>query len=170
MELWDVYDQCMQLTGRTHERGVPLQEGEYHLIVHVYPVNNKGEILIQKRAANVRTKPNMWATTGGSVVAGEDMYTGAMRELKEELGIEVEREDARLLSIMERPNRFRSVWMVKTDKEISELSLQKEEVADVKWATADEIRRMIQTGEFWHYDYMEWLFKKIDGIIQDGWR
>lgn len=169
MELWDVYNQCMQKTGRTHVRGVPLKEGDYHLIVHVYPVNSKGEILIQKRAPHVKTKANMWATTGGSVIAGEDFYQGGMRELREELGIEVSEEDVRLISVMERPNRFRAVWLVRTDVDISDLKLQKEEVADAMWATPDRIRQMVKSGEFWHYDYLEWLFRKIEGLRQSGW-
>ncbi len=159
----------MQKTGRTHVRGVPLQEGDYHLIVHVYPVNSKGEILIQKRSPHVKTKPNMWATTGGSVIAGENFYQGGMRELREELGIEVSDEDARLLSIMERPNRFRAIWLVRTDIDITELKLQKEEVADAMWATPDTIRQMVESGEFWHYDYLEWLFRKIEGLRRSGW-
>lgn len=169
MELWDVYDQCMQKTGQTHVRGVPLEEGEYHLIVHVYPVNSKGQILIQKRADTVKTKPGLWATTGGSVLAGEDFLEGGLRELREELGVEVSTENTRLLSVMQRPNRFRAVWLVRTEIERAELSLQKEEVADAMWATPDQIRAMVQTGEFWRYDYLEWLFQKIETIRQEGW-
>lgn len=53
MELWDLYDGCFKKTGRTHERGKPLPEGQYHLVVHIYPINRKGEILIQKRLDTV---------------------------------------------------------------------------------------------------------------------
>ncbi len=169
MELWDVYDQCMVKQDRTHVRGVPLEEGDYHLIVHVYPVNSKGEILIQKRAANVRTKPNMWAITGGSVLAGEEFLQGAMRELKEEMGIAVDESDIRLLSIMERPNRFRGVWLVRSNVELADLKLQKEEVADAKWATPEEIMKMVEDGEFWHYDYLDWIFNKIQENRKEGW-
>ncbi|MBQ5561528.1 MAG: NUDIX domain-containing protein [Lachnospiraceae bacterium] len=169
MELWDVYDQCMQKTERTHPRCTPMKDGDYHLIVHVYPINSKGEILIQKRAESVQTKPNIWATTGGSVLAGEDMFSGALRELEEELSIKAEEKDVRLLGVMERPNRFRSVWLVRTDVEIDELTLQKEEVADAKWATPEIIKQMMKDGEFWKYDYMDWLFRKIKEVQEDGW-
>ena len=127
MEFWDVYDQCMQKTGRTHVRGVPLEEGDYHLIVHVYPVNSQGEILIQKRADTVKTKPGVWATTGGSVIAGENFFEGGLRELREELGIVADEKNTRLLAVMQRPNRFRAVWLVRTDITREELQLQKEE-------------------------------------------
>ena len=99
-EFWDVYDQCMQKTGRTHVRGVPLEDGDFHLIVHVYPVNSQGEILIQKRADTVKTKPGVWATTGGSVIAGENFFEGGLRELREELGIVADEKNTRLLAVM----------------------------------------------------------------------
>lgn len=169
MELWDVYDQCMQKTGRTHVRGIPLEEGDYHLIVHVYPVNKKGEILIQKRADTVQTKPGLWATTGGSVLQNENFLEGGLRELREELGIVADVEDTRLLAVMQRPNRFRAVWLVRTEVAREDLYLQEEEVSDAMWATPDTIRKMVQTGEFWHYDYLEWLFQKIDTIREEGW-
>ena len=169
MELWDVYDQCMQKTGRTHVRGEDLPEGDYHLIVHVYPINSKGEILIQKRADTVKTKPGLWATTGGSVVAGEDFFQGCKRELKEELGLMATQENTRLISLTQKPNRFRTVWFVRTEVDASECVLQEEEVADVKWATPDTIRKMIADGEFWHYDYIEWLFEKIEEVRTEGW-
>ncbi len=170
MELWDVYDQCMQKQARTHVRGVPLEEGDYHLIVHVYPVNDRGEILIQKRADTVKTKPGMWATTGGSVIAGETFFQGAMRELQEELGIVADAEHTRLLTIMQRPNRFRGVWLVHTNVTEDDLVLQEEEVADAKWVTPDQIRQMLANGEFWQYDYLEWLFQEIARIQQENWK
>ena len=111
----------------------------------------------------------MWAITGGSVLAGEEFLQGAMRELKEEMGIAVDESDIRLLSIMERPNRFRGVWLVRSNVELADLKLQKEEVADAKWATPEEIMKMVEDGEFWHYDYLDWIFKKIQENRKEGW-
>lgn len=41
MELWDIYDKYRQKTGRTHERGNTMKEGDYHLVVHVWIINDK---------------------------------------------------------------------------------------------------------------------------------
>ena len=49
MELWDVYDENRKLTGKTHERGVPLGPGEYHIIADVWTVNQRSEILLTRR-------------------------------------------------------------------------------------------------------------------------
>lgn len=32
-EIWDLYDKDHRLTGKTHKRGEPLEDGEYHLAV-----------------------------------------------------------------------------------------------------------------------------------------
>ena len=88
IEYWDVYDKNKQKTGRLMKRGELLKEDEYHLIVHIWIKNSKGEFLIQQRSETVKN-PLVWSATGGSVVAGEDSYTGAIREVKEELGLDL---------------------------------------------------------------------------------
>ena len=44
VELWDILDKDGRLTGRTVEKGRPLKEGEYHLIVHIWIRNSKGDL------------------------------------------------------------------------------------------------------------------------------
>ena len=105
-EIWDLYNSKRQLLGKTMLRGEEIPAGCYHLAVHIWPVNNKGEYLIQKRAATVQWKPNIWAVTGGSAVAGEDALTAAMRELKEELGFIASKEQMKELACLKRSNSF----------------------------------------------------------------
>lgn len=157
MELWDVYDQCMRKTGRLHERGIEVPAGDYHLVVHIFPVNDKKEILIQKRSDTVAWKPGMWAATGGSVIAGEDMYQACVREFSEELGITAGAEDMELAAIFKRETSFNSVWVIRCNTDLSELKLQKEEVAEAKWASIEEIKEMMEQGIFHIYSYFDWL-------------
>ena len=70
MELWDVFTADREKTGRTAVRGEGLGAGEYHVVVHIWLVNDEGDLLIQRRAACVELAPNVWATTGGSALAG----------------------------------------------------------------------------------------------------
>lgn len=63
-EMWDIVDQNGNKTGRLHERGRPMQKGEYPLSVSVWILNRQGEFLISKRAP-AKTAPGMWETTGG---------------------------------------------------------------------------------------------------------
>ena len=50
--------------------------------------NSKGQYLISQRSANRPTYPLMWECVGGSVVKGEDSLQGAIREAKEEAGVD----------------------------------------------------------------------------------
>ena len=114
----------MHKTGQTIERGNKVPDGLYHTVVHIWPINRNGEILIQKRADSVQWNPGIWAITSGSIVAGEDFYTGCKRELHEELGLSVDEDSLTLAAIFNRQNNYCSVWTLKTDVCISELCLQ----------------------------------------------
>lgn len=162
MELWDIYDQCFVKTGRLHERGKPLAEGDYHLVVHIYPMNSKGQILIQKRADNVSWKPGFWAATGGCAIAGDDAWTTCQKELWEELGIKATRQNSSLVMTYRRHNSFCAVWLVRTDVSIDELRLQPSEVTEAKWASRSEIKAMGEKGLWVEYFYMDFLFHMIE--------
>ena len=87
MELWDLYNERRELTGRDHIRGEEVPQGFYHLVVHIWIRNSKGEYLISQRSADRPAYPLMWECVGGSVTKGEDSLTGALRETKEEVGL-----------------------------------------------------------------------------------
>lgn len=51
-ELWDIYDKNRRPTGRTVERGKPMRQDEYHIVVNVWIINSKGQWLISRRTPN----------------------------------------------------------------------------------------------------------------------
>lgn len=164
-ELWDIYDSCFQKTGKLHVRGDSNQLNQYHLVVHIYPVNKNKELLVQKRSSNVEWFPDMWAATGGSAVAGEDVWEACRRELYEELGIMAEKESSEMAAIFKRTDSFNAIWIIKTEAAINDLILQEDEVAEAKWMYPDEIRAEINKGNFHKYSYMEWLFDYLEKMI-----
>ena len=89
MELWDLYDKNRRRTKKTHRRGDPIPEGYYHLAVHVWLRAPDGRFLMSRRSASRPTFPLMWECVGGSVLKGEDSYRGALREVYEEIGIDL---------------------------------------------------------------------------------
>ena len=78
-EIWDLYDGCGEKTGRTMVRGEAIPTGFYHIGVHIWPMNGRGELLIQRRSMSVQWKPGIWAATGGSAVSGEEALCRAAR-------------------------------------------------------------------------------------------
>ena len=89
IELFDMYDVNRNPLGHTHPRGVPIKQGEYHIVVQVCVLDRQGRLLMTKRHPG-KIDGNMWEVTAGSALAGEDSVTGAMRELREETGYSAE--------------------------------------------------------------------------------
>lgn len=151
MERWDLLDENGNLTGKTLIRGTGMRGGQYHLVVHIWIVDGRGRILLQRRADSRRLMPGVWAATGGSAIAGEDSETAARRELQEELGIKTACGDMTHAARIRRRNAFVDVWLLKRDIADEEFSLQKEEVAEIRWVTEQELRVMIVKGDFHNY-------------------
>ena len=77
VEIWELYDAQEKKTGKTMVRGEEVPPGMYHIVVHIWPLNSRGEFLIQRRALTLQWKPGIWAGTGGSAVSGEDPLSAA---------------------------------------------------------------------------------------------
>ena len=153
MELWDLYTENRVPTGKTHIRGEEIPHGLYHLVVHVWIRNSKGEYLISQRSANRPTFPLMWETVGGSVLAGEDSLTGAIREAKEEVGLDLSPESGRLLFTKLRSiingKQYRDivdVWLFHYDENLSSPTAT-DEVAQSKWMNAEEIKELLDSDK-----------------------
>ena len=152
MELWDLYTRDRRLTGKTHIRGEKLPPEKYHLVVHVWIKNSRGEWLISQRAASRPTFPLMWESVGGSVTTGEDSLTGAIREAKEEVGVDLDPALGKLVNstIRDHFQDIKDDWVFLYDGEISLAHATTDEVADMRWMTVAEIRRLYDTGELVH--------------------
>ena len=153
MELWDLYDENRVPTGQTHIRGEIIPDGFYHLVVHVWIRNSKGEYLISQRTADRPTFPLMWETVGGSVLAGEDSLTGAIREAKEEVGLDLLPESGRLLFTKLRSmikgkqyNDIVDVWLFDYDERAA-VPISTDEVAQSKWMNTEEIKELLDSGK-----------------------
>ena len=58
--------------------------------VGAFIVNDKGEILLMKRSQNAKNEKGKWEAPGGAVEFGETLEKAIRREMKEELGIEID--------------------------------------------------------------------------------
>ena len=135
--------------------------GEYHLIVHVCLMNERGEMLIQQRSDSVAKWPGTWdLTIGGHVLAGETPEQAAERKVQEELGLQIILSEAGTVE-MTIQNRLDTIFVVPVkcvreydgDAEhlLKKIVPQEEEVKAVRWASIEEIRSMIVAGRFLGY-------------------
>ena len=161
-EMWDVYDSERRPTGRLHRRGDILAEGDYHIVVHVWMRNSKGEFLITKRSPN-KGFPNMWETTGGSALAGDDSLTAALREVKEETGLSLDPARGRMIYTYRGSDYFVDVWLFEQDFDLDDVVLLEGETCDRMYAPEDVLGRLIREGLFFPYRYLDILFdRKVD--------
>lgn len=95
----------------------------------------------------------MWGVSvGGSVFAGETSDVAARRELFEELGIDISFEKLRTSLTVNFEGGFDDFYLIEKDIELTQLKLQYEEVKAVKWASKDEIIKMINNHAFIPYN------------------
>ena len=157
MELWDLYNERRELTGRDHIRGEEVPQGYYHLVVHIWIRNSKGEYLMSQRSADRPTFPLMWECVGGSVVKGEDSLTGALRETQEEVGLTLSPEDGKLVySVVGRVvsgvkfTDILDVWLFEYDGPVSLEDATTKEVVRTAWMTKEHIKELFDAGELVH--------------------
>lgn len=161
MELWDLYTYDRQKTEHTMLRGAEQPEGYFRLVVHVCIFNRGGEMLVQKRQPFKKGWPNLWdITVGGCALSGEDSRAAIGRELQEELGLRFSFADLCPALTLYFDGGFDDIYLIEQNVDLSELSLQPQEVQAVRWCGKEEILRMIEEGSFipYHKSLIELLF------------
>lgn len=96
-------------------------------------------------------------SSAGHIPAGEEPLSSALRELKEELGIEAKPEQLHYAGTFRikyekefhgklfRDNEVATVYVYEEPVEIDSLTLQKSEVSEVRWFDLDEVWNEIKT-------------------------
>lgn len=178
-ERFDVLNEKGEYTGRVESREMCHKDGLWHKAVAVFAINSKGQVLLQKRSSNKKLWPNTWdITAGGHVLTGEFGFEAIIREIKEELGIDIDKENITFIgsSISSNVkgdivnNHFNEFYIINKDIDETELELQEEEVSEVKWMDKDEIIERVKNNYdgitnkegCWEYlvKYYEWLESK----------
>lgn len=109
----------------------------------------------------------MWDyAAGGSALIKENTKEASIREVKEEIGVDLNEKNMEKLFSLKFTKGFDDVWFVKQNVDIDKISLQYEEVAEVKWAKKEEIKKMVQEGSFIPFKYLDTLFEITESNIE----
>lgn len=143
MELLNLYDYNGNLV---KEIGVRGKKTKYLKgIVMIYIENSNGEFLIQKTSSS---RGNIFATTGGHVSYGSNFLETIIAEVKEELGIDISKENIKEIGTYKWEFYLQKVFYLKKDIDIKDLLLRKEEVEYVKWMSVKEINNLIKENKY----------------------
>lgn len=163
-EMIDVLDENGVKTGRVATRDEVHREGLWHRIAAIMVVDKENRILLQQRSDDKLTNPGKWdIAAAGHVDAGEDSLTTIMREIGEEVGIEVDGDcsaaDFRYLVSFRHEKSFEWEGERLTDRQfddcfvllnreidVASLKLQESEVQAAKLCTLEEFKRMVAEG------------------------
>ncbi|MBT4869788.1 MAG: NUDIX domain-containing protein [Polaribacter sp.] len=129
-------------TGNTALKSEAHKKGWFHATAHIWFFTTDHQILLQKRALTKKVFPGIWdISVAGHIGAGEKILQGAKREILEEIGLELQEKD--LIKIGTRihqvshsngiqDNEHHHVFIAELKTSVEKLTLQKEEVADIK--------------------------------------
>ena len=162
MEYFDIVDDNGFPTGKTVPRDIAHRDGIQHRTAHVWIVKRKDsgyDILLQKRSQNKDSFPGLYDTSSaGHIPAGDEPLESAIRELREELGIDAAPEQLAYAGLFHgqyekefhghifRDNEIARVFVYSEPVEIEKLRLQETEVEEVRWFDLEEVWTEIQTN------------------------
>ena len=167
-ELIDVYDRDRNYTGLTVPReGARMAEGQYMLYVLAIIQDLQGRILITQRSQEKHWAAGWWEVTGGGVSAGETSEEAIVRELAEEVGLDVAGYPLERIYAYENvdlasgDNYIVDIYRFQLDFTADDVVLQASEAVDCRLATFDEIRQLADQGIFLHFKRIKQALETI---------
>ena len=109
----------------------------------------------------------MWECVDGSVIKGEDSLQGALREVKEEVGVDLLPEkgqvilsDIKKIELGKVVNKIVDVWLFEYDGEVDLSNATTDEVAQVAWMSRSQIKELFDANMFVHT--LEYFFTEVE--------
>lgn len=153
-ELIDVLDENGIKTGEVLTRKEVHRLGLWHRIIVVAIIDEKNQILMQQRSFKKDTNPGKWdISVAGHVSSGQTAIEAAMREIEEEVGLILEKNQLKYILTYKKESTVKKDYLDKQiydcyiakAKEINmeEIVMQESEVEAVKLVNKDEFKEII---------------------------
>ena len=156
MEYLDILDENGNRTGKRDARENIHKLGLLHAEVAAFIYTETGRILLQKRKSNKATYAGVWSITGGHVLAGENNEEAIVREIKEELNLDIENGRVTYVTTYKSKkikddiinNKFFSIYIVQINKEeLKKIKIQNEELEEIKLFSMAEIENILNSED-----------------------
>lgn len=154
-ELIDVLNEDGTKTGEIVTRREVHEKGLWHRIVVIVILDKEGHLLMQQRSKHVKINPEKWdISAAGHVSAGQTSIEAAIREVKEEVGLEIKSEELTYITTYCEPtrkqgdiidNQFYDFYIViKANINMANVKMQKSEVENVKLCDLKEVKDKLE--------------------------
>lgn len=147
MEIWDAYKQDGTLAGCDLIRGEAIPKGLFHLVSEIIVKHKDGMYLLMQRDWKKPNFPGLYeATAGGSALKGEEAYDAAVRELKEETGIEANE----LMQIYKCTSKDTIYYgyICETDCDKESIAFQEGETISYLWLNKEEFLEFVESDKY----------------------
>ena len=155
MEYLDIYDEQGNFLGK-EERSIVHRDALWHKTIHCWLYDKEGNVFFQRRAE----EGTLYTTASGHLQAGESLEDGFHREIKEEIGVSIDSNDAVLVEmipfVMDREKKdgtffrdraFAHIYVDLYEGDYQDFKLDKNEVSSIVLVNAYETLALFQKGE-----------------------
>ncbi|SFS69144.1 NUDIX hydrolase [Lutibacter maritimus] len=141
-EYIDILNDNGEISGKTCLKSEAHKKGLFHQSVHIWIVDYEKNVLIQKRAASKDVFPNLWdVSVAGHISAGEQPEISAIREIEEEIGLSVSKDELQYIGTSKKKiihkidlidNELHHIYICRINFNFDTLRIQREEVSEIK--------------------------------------
>ena len=114
----------------------------------LWMTNSNGQVLMAQRSFTKKVNPGVWGpAVAGTIEEGEDYDTNIIKEIEEEIGLKLSLKQLTKgpkIKIKGARNYFVQWYLYQADINVRDLTVSRDEVADIAWYDADEILRTLR--------------------------
>lgn len=155
IEYIDVLNEDGSFGGGTKTKEQIHIDGDWHRAVHIWFVNSKNEVLLQRRAKTKVNHPDMWdISVAGHISAGEEPIPSALREIEEEIGITIDPSELHKIGELKAESiqnngtyinkEINDIFLVRKDIELDQMTKQDSEVDALTYIPISELKKWIE--------------------------
>jgi isopentenyl-diphosphate delta-isomerase len=127
-----------------------ITKGDIYRVSSLWIINSKNEVLLARRAFTKKHHPGAWGpAVAGTCEKGETYYNNIIKEAEEELGlVDIKPKKIRKVRYREDWNYFGIAYIINLDKDINKFQINRDEVAEVKWVSKEELLKNLDKEPF----------------------
>jgi isopentenyldiphosphate isomerase len=164
-EMFDVVNERDEVIGQ-RSRSEVHRLGLMHRAVHVLVFSATGQVFLQKRSLKKDRQPGLWdSSASGHVDSGEDYDASAVRELREEIGLELKEPPKRLFKLTAWAETDQEhVWVYRCQAE-GPFRLDPDEIERGGWFAPGEVTRWMAERPQDFASALLVIWKKVNGEL-----